>query len=451
MESCEGTMKEPLSSDNIKPKLERIAKLAKDAPDMAFRSLAHHIDIHLLREAYRRTRKDGAVGVDGRTSAQYAEKLEDNLESLLRRAKSGTYRPPPVRRVYIPKGRGNEMRPLGIPSFEDKILQRAVALVLEAVYEQDFYDSSYGFRPNRSAHQLLQDLWLASTRIAGGWVIEIDIRKYFDSIPHGRLREILRQRVVDGVLLRLIGKWVHAGVLERGELIKPQAGTPQGGVISPLLANIFLHTVLDSWFDREVKPRLVGRGRLFRYADDAVLLFDRKADAERVLAVLSKRFERFGLELHPVKTKLVGFRRPDRLKSDRPQTFDLLGFTHFWAKSRTGKWLVHRRTAKDRFRRAVSKIEAYCKRWRHASLAEQQRVLARMLTGHYAYFGITNNVQALVRLRHETERIWRKWLNRRSQRARMGWDRFTRVRERYPLPKPRVVHSYSRTTSEAVT
>jgi RNA-directed DNA polymerase len=444
-------MKEPLSSDNIKPKLERIAKLAKDAPDMAFRSLAHHIDIRLLREAYRRTRKGGAVGVDGRTSAQYAEKLEDNLESLLRRAKSGTYRPPPVRRVYIPKGRGNEMRPLGIPSFEDKVLQRAVALVLEAVYEQDFHDSSYGFRPNRSAHQLLQDFWLASTRIAGGWVIEIDIRKYFDSIPHGRLMEILRQRVVDGVLLRLIGKWIHAGVLERGELIKPQAGTPQGGVISPLLANIFLHTVLDSWFEREVKPRLVGRSRLFRYADDAVLLFERKADADRVLAILSKRFERFGLELHPVKTKLVGFRRPDRLKSGRPETFDLLGFTHFWAKSRTGKWLVHRRTAKDRFRKAASKIEAYCKRWRHASLAAQQRALTRMLMGHYAYFGITNNVQALVCLHRETERVWRKWLNRRSQRARMDWDRFKRVRERYPLPSPRVVHSYSRTISEAVT
>lgn len=441
-------MTEPLSSENIQTRLERIAKLAKDAPTMAFRSLAHHIDIDLLREAYRRTRKDGATGVDGQTAAAYGANLESNLESLLLRAKSGTYRPPPVRRVYIPKGRGPEMRPLGIPTFEDKILQRAVALVLEAVYEQDFYDCSYGFRPRRSAHQLLQDFWLMATRIAGGWVIEIDIEKYFDSISHARLMEILRLRVVDGVLLRLIGKWIHAGVLERGAITRPRSGTPQGGVISPLLANIFLHTVLDDWFEREVKPRLVGKGRLVRYADDAVLLFEHEADATRVLSVLSKRFESFGLALHPEKTRTVAFRRPDRLRSGEPQTFDLLGFTHFWGRSRTGKWLVHRRTAKDRFRRALSNIEAYCKRCRHEPLRVQQRALGRMLTGHYAYFGITNNARSLVRLHHEVERVWRKWLNRRSQRARMNWERFQRVKERYPLPQAHVRAPFSRSTSE---
>jgi RNA-directed DNA polymerase len=443
-------MTEPLSSENIKTRLERIAKLAKDAPDMAFRSLAHHIDINLLREAYRRTRKDGAVGVDGQTSSQYAAALESNLESLLQRAKSGTYKPPPVRRVYIPKGRGKEMRPLGIPTFEDKILQRAVALILEAVYEQDFYDCSYGFRPARSAHHLLQDFWWASTRIAGGWVIEIDIQKYFDSIPHERLTEILRQRVVDGVLLRLIGKWIHAGVLERGVFTKSRAGTPQGGVISPLLANIFLHTVLDEWFDEVVKPRLDGRGWLFRYADDAVLLFNNEQDANRVLAALSKRFERFGLVLHPEKTRQVCFRRPDMIMSERPGTFDLLGFTHFWSKSRSGKWLVHRRTAKDRFRRTLHRIETYCKARRHDPIGVQQRMLARMLNGHYAYFGITNNVSCLIRLRDEAQRAWRKWLNRRSQNARMDWEHFARVKRRYPLPRARVVHSFQRTTSKSV-
>jgi RNA-directed DNA polymerase len=436
-------MPESLSSANIRTRLERIAKLAKDAPTMAFRSLAHHIDVDLLREAYRLTRKDGATGVDRQTAAEYAANLEDNLESLLRRAKSGAYKPPPVRRVYIPKGRGKEMRPLGIPTFEDKILQRAVALVLEAVYEQDFLDCSYGFRPGRSAHQLLQDFWLAATRWAGGWVIEIDIKKYFDSIPHTRLMEILRQRVVDGVLVRLIGRWIHAGVLERGVITRPQSGTPQGGVISPLLANIFLHTVLDEWFEREVKPKLAGKGRLFRYADDAVFLFNDERDATRVLDVLSKRFERFELALHPEKTRNVVFRRPDWLASGSPQTFDFLGFTHYWAKSRTGKWLVHRKTAKDRFRRTVSNIEAYCKRWRHLPLAMQQRTLARMLNGHYAYFGITNNAVALVRIHTEAERAWRKWLNRRSQRARMNWERFKRVKERYPLPRARVVHSFA--------
>ena len=414
---------------------------------MAFRSLAHHIDIDLLREAYRLTRKDGAVGVDGQTSAEYAGNLESHLESLLDRAKSGTYKPPPVRRVYIPKGRGKEMRPLGIPTFEDKILQRAVVLVLEAVYEQDFLECSYGFRPRRSAHSLLQDFWLMATRIAGGWVIEIDIQKYFDSIPHERLTEILRQRVVDGVMLRLIGRWIHAGVLERGVVTTSRSGTPQGGVISPLLANIFLHTVLDTWFEREVKPRIVGKGRLFRYADDAIFLFDNEADARRVLNVLSKRFEKYGLALHPEKTRSVVFRRPDYLKSGAPETFTFLGFTHFWGKSRSGKWLVHRNTAKDRTQRAVTKMATYCKRWRHAPLATQQRALGRMLTGHYAYFGLPNNADALWHLHTEAERVWRKWLNRRSQRARMTWDRFTKLKERYPLPKPRAkpwAHSTSK-------
>jgi RNA-directed DNA polymerase len=442
-------MTESLSSEHIRTKLERIAKLAKDAPDMAFRSLAHHIDIDLLREAHRRTRKDGAVGVDGMTAKQYAANLEENLEALLQRAKSGTYRPPPVRRVHIPKGRGKEMRPLGIPTFEDKVLQRAVAMVLEAVYEQDFLDCSYGFRPGRSAHKLLQDFWLMATRIAGGWVIEIDIQKYFDSIPHERLTEILRQRVVDGVLLRLIGRWIHAGVLERGAVTTSRSGTPQGGVISPLLANIFLHTVLDTWFDREVKPRLVGKGRLFRYADDAVFIFDNEGDAKRVLDVLSKRFERFGLALHPEKTRSIVFRRPDYLIDGMPQTFDFLGFTHFWAHSRTGKWLVHRKTAKDRSQRAVTKMATYCERWRHAPLATQHRALTRMLTGHYAYFGLTNNTHALWRVRGETANAWRKWLDRRSQRARMSWRRFEQLLERYPLPKP-TVRTYSRTTSKSV-
>jgi RNA-directed DNA polymerase len=437
-------MTEPQTSEEIKTRLERIAKLAKDAPDMAFRSLAHHIDINLLREAYRQTRKDGAVGVDGETAKEYAMELESNLESLLNRAKSGTYRPPPVRRVYIPKGKGKEMRALGIPTFEDKVLQRAVKMVLEAVYEQDFLDCSYGFRPNLSAHLMLHDVWKVSTRIAGGWIIELDIEKYFDSIPHERLMEILRQRVVDGVLLRLIGKWIHAGVLERGVFKSTRKGTPQGGVISPLLANIFLHAVLDEWFYREVKPRLVGRGWLFRYADDAVLLFDHEEDAERALDVLPKRFERFELALHPEKTRKVVFRRPDYLRSGSTETFDLLGFTHYWARGRDPKkWIVFRKTAKDRLRRSISAIHAYCKQHRHLRVSKQRRDLERKLLGHYAYFGVTNNSRAMKSLHRQTERSWRKWLDRRSQHACMKWKRFTRLLERYPLPKPRVTVRFS--------
>ena len=435
-------MMETQTSANISTRLERIAKLAKDAPQMAFRTLAHHIDIDLLREAYRLTRKDGAVGVDGQSSVEYGARLEANLESLLNRAKSGTYFAPPVRRVHIPKNDGKETRPLGIPTFEDKVLQRAVALVLGAVYEQDFLDCSYGFRPGRSAHQLLRDLWNTTMNMGGGWVVEIDIRKYFESIAHDRLREVVRQRVIDGVLLRLVGKWLNAGVLEDGELSTPSAGTPQGGVISPLLANIFLHTVLDEWFEREVRPRLDGLGRLFRYADDAVLVFANEKDARRVYEVLPKRFAKFGLTLHPDKTRLIEFRRPRTGPSDddpqRPSTFDLLGFTHFWGQARSGKWVVKRKTAKDRFRRTVARISAWCKQHRHDPLREQQAALGRKLTGHYGYFGIVGNSKSLQRLAHVVRRIWCKWLRRRSQRAGLTWDRFVVLEKRFPLPPPRI-------------
>jgi RNA-directed DNA polymerase len=329
-------MTETPGSSTISTKLERIARLAREAPTMAFTTLAHHIDVDWLREAYRRTRKDGAPGVDGQTAEQYAANLEENLRSLLERAKSGTYRAPPVRRVHIPKGSGAETRPIGIPTFEDKVLQRAVTMVLEAIYEQDFLDCSYGFRRGRSAHHALETLQNQAVWMPGGWVLEIDIRKFFDSLDHKRLVEILRRRVLDGVLLRLIGKWLRAGILEDGGITYPEAGSPQGGVISPMLANIFLHEVLDTWFDREVTPRLSGMAHLIRYADDAVLLFAKEGDARRVLAVLSKRFEKHGLALHPDKTRLIEFRRPDRHPpsdgdaTGRPGTFDLLGFTHYW-------------------------------------------------------------------------------------------------------------------------
>lgn len=435
-------MAETQTSVDVFTKLERVAKLAKDAPNMAFRNLAHHIDIDWLREAYRRTRKDGARGVDGQSAESYAANLEENLQVLLNRAKSGTYRAPPVRRVHIPKGSGTDTRPLGIPTFEDKVLQRAVAMLLEAVYEQDFLDCSYGFRPGRSAHHALAALQHQSVIMAGGWLLEIDIRKFFDRLDHGALREVLRRRVHDGVLLRLIDKWLHAGVLEDGSIRYPDAGTPQGGVISPMLANIFLHDVLDVWFDREVRPRLAGRASLFRYADDAVFLFTNETDARRVLDVLPKRLGRYGLELHPDKTRLVDFRRPDRLPpgggSGGARTFDLLGFTHFWGTARSGKWVVKRRTAKDRFRRALMRIALWCRKHRHDEVRAQQRALAQKLRGHFGYYGIIGNYEGLARFLHEVKAVWRKWLDRRSQRAAMSWDRLHELLKRYPLPKPHI-------------
>jgi group II intron reverse transcriptase/maturase len=431
--------------DTISPRLQRIAELARAKPQQALTTLAHHIDLALLLEAYRRTRKDGAVGVDGQTAEAYAEHLEANLQALLERAKSGTYRAPPVRRVYIPKADGSKTRPIGIPTFEDKVLQRAVAMVLGAVYEQDFRACSYGFRPGRSAHQALQVLWKGLMDLGGGWVLEIDIERFFDALDHDRLREILRQRVRDGVLLRLIGKWLHAGVLEEGSLVHPETGTPQGGVISPLLANVFLDTVLDAWFEDEVVPRLRGPAFLVRYADDAVLAFAREEDAHRVWEVLPKRLARFGLSLHPEKTRLVPFGRPpSRGARPKPGTFDFLGLTHYWDRSRRGVPVVRRKTARDRFSRSLRRITQWCRRHRHLPLAEQHRQLERKLRGHYAYYGITGNHPALSRFRHETQRVWRVWLDRRSQRARMSWKRFGQLSLRYPLPLPRVIHSVYR-------
>ena len=306
-------MTEASNSQPISTKLERIAKQARDLRGRQLYTLAHHIDVAWLHEAYRRTRKDGAHGVDGTSATQYAARLEANLESLLERAKTGRYRAPAVRRVHIPKGRGTETRPIGIPTFEDKVLQRAVAMVIGEVYEQEFHDFSYGFRPGRSAHQALQAIQATAWRMRGGWLVEVDIKQFFDTVDHAYLREILHQRIGDGVLLRLIGKWLNAGVLEGLVLSYPDAGTPQGGVISPLLANIYLHEVLDEWFVRDVQPALTRPAAMVRYADDFVVLFERKVDAERFLAVLPKRFGKYGLTLHPHKTPMVPLQRPDRV------------------------------------------------------------------------------------------------------------------------------------------
>jgi group II intron reverse transcriptase/maturase len=415
---------------------------------VALTALAHHIDIELLRTAYQRTRKDGAVGVDGETASSYAENLDERLRSLLDRFKSGTYFAPPVRRVHIPKGDGTRTRPIGIPTFEDKVLQRAVAMVLEAVYEQEFLDCSYGFRPARSAHDALHALWEGLMKMHGGWALELDIENFFDTMAHEHLRSFLDQRVRDGVLRRTINKWLKAGVLEAGELRYTDAGTPQGGVISPLLANVYLHEVLDVWFEAEVKPRLQGHAFLIRYADDAVIVFSSEDDARKVMAVLPKRFGKYSLKLHPEKTRLVAFGRPrrdDTPKSAGLGSFELLGFTHFWGKSRKDSWVVKRQTARNRFGRALQRVSLWCRQHLHDKLSRQHQHLVRMVKGHYGYFGITGNASALAAFLYEVLRTWQKWLNRRTGRGAMPWPRFERVLKRYPLPRPEVVHSVYRT------
>ena len=418
---------------------------------MAFTALHHHIDLDLLQEAYRLTRKDGAVGVDGQTAETYAADLETNLQSLLSRFKSGTYQAPPVRRVHIPKGEGAKTRPIGIPTFEDKILQRAVAMVLQAIYEQDFLDCSFGFRPQRSAHQALDVLWQEVMRVGGGWVLEADIQKFFDMLDFGHLRSFLGRRVRDGVLRRTIDKWLKAGVLEEGVVTHPDTGTPQGGVISPLLANVYLHEVLDRWLTETIRPLLPGRVALVRYADDFVIVFSSENDARRVMSVLPKRFGRFGLTLHPEKTRLIRFWRP-RLKhkgtfpsgNAGPESFDLLGFTHHWARSRRGVWVVKRRTAKVRLRRSIHRIAQWCREHRHAPVAWQHKELVRKMHGHYAYYGLTGNARQLGCFCYEVRRVWGTWLRRRSPHSGMTWARVGHLLKRYPLPGGRVVHSIYR-------
>jgi len=318
-------------------------------------------------------------------------------------------------------------------------------MVLGEVYEGDFLPCSYGFRPKRSAHDALKAIREGLRTMGGGWVLDVDIKAYFDSLDHGKLREILDQRVRDGVLRRAIDKWLKAGVLEDGSISYPEAGTPQGGVISPLLANVYLHEVLDTWFHKDVLPRLRGRAFMARYADDFVLAFSNERDARRVLAVLPKRFERFGLTIHPEKTRLVRFLHPapSRPDDDRepgaklPESFDFLGFTHHWARSRRGFWVIKRKTSKKRFTRGLRALAQWCRSNKHRPTREQHAILSAKLRGHYQYYGVTGNYASLSRFLWLVERAWRSALSRRSQKARLTWERFSaRVLRRFPLPRP---------------
>ena len=444
MELLVGNTRGALESKDVYTKQQRIAELAKQMPEAGFTSLAYHIDLEWMKEAYRRTRKDGALGVDGVTAEQYEADLDNNLLGLLERFKSGSYYAPPVKRVYIPKEVGGErIRPIGIPTLEDKILQRAVVMLLTPLYEQDFLDCSYGFRPKRSAHQALERLWHGIMGMGGGcWVLEVDIKSYFDTVKWGHLREFYKKRVRDGVVNRVLGKWLKAGVMEDGEIRYPEEGTPQGGVISPLLSNIYLHEVLDVWFEREVRPRLRGKAELVRFADDFIIVFSNEADAFQVREVLPKRFERFGLTIHETKTRLVDFCRPGG-KSTDSGSFDLLGFSHYWGKSRKGHWVVQRKTAKKKFKQAVRRVYQWCKANRHMPVRDQWRTLSRKVQGHYGYYGVTFNMRCIKGFYEQVKRSWRKWLNRRSRNKDMPWERFDRLLMRYPLPRPRIVHQFS--------
>lgn len=423
---------------DMSPGLLKVAERAKREPAGKFHSLAHLIDMEALRRAYRRLRSGAAVGVDGITKEQYGQDLDNKLQDLLMRLKTMTYRHQPLRRVHVPKEGGGK-RPIGISTVEDKIVQLAIKEVLEAVYEQDFVECSYGFRPERGAHEAVRKL---NEAVHGGevnYILEMDIASFFDSVVRSLLMAMLKERVPDGSLLRLVGKCLHVGILEKGEYSEPDRGTAQGSGLSPLLGNIYLHHVLDRWFENEVKPCLRGKALLVRYADDAVMGFENLQDAERVMKVLGKRLERWGLKLHPDKTRLVPFGKPARGQrgGKGSGTFDFLGFTLYWRRTQWG-WRMACKTRRARLRRAIGAIYDFCRRHRHKEVKEQHASLVRRIRGHFNYFGVSGNGASLSSLNHHARRAWRKWLDRRSQRGRMTWKRFKDLMKDFPLPKPRV-------------
>lgn len=434
-----------LNFREVSTRQRRIAELARQNLSQGIISLNHHIDLTWMLEAWRRVRKDGAAGVDGQTAAEYEKNLESNLEDLINRVKSGRYKAPPVKRAYIPKGK-DQVRPIGIPTLEDKILQRAWVMLLEPIFEGEFSDCSYGFRPKRKAHDALKDLNRALWSMGGGWIIDADIEKFFDNVDRRQVQELVRKRVRDGVIGRIIGKWLRAGVMEDECLYYPDAGTPQGGVVSPLLSNIYLHEVLDSWWEKEVQPRMRGRSFLFRFADDFVAVFEHEEDARKVMKVLPQRFAKYHLTIHPAKTRMVDFRRPK--PGAKGQSFDFAGFRFYWGQSRQGRSVVKWKTISSRLSGKLTAIARWCRVHRHDPVAEQCQTLSRKLHGHYGYYGLTHNYPSLKRYYRGVCRIWRKWLNRRSRKRDFNWDAFNRLLRRHPLPTPRIVHSiYHRTAN----
>ncbi|MCP4685139.1 MAG: group II intron reverse transcriptase/maturase [bacterium] len=435
-------MGDTLRSQTVRTKLQRIAAQAARYPEMVFTTLAHLIDVDFLREAHRLTRKKGAPGVDGVTAEEYAENLEDNLADLHERMRSGRYKAPPVERTWIKKEEGS-LRPIGKPTFEDKIVQRAVAMLMGAIYEQDFHEFSYGFRPGRSPHQALIAVREQCMDMNINTVVDADVCGFFDNIGWQQLMEVIKKRVNDGALIRLIGKWLHAGVMENGVLFHPVKGTPQGGVISPILGNIFLHHVLDEWWEKVVKPRMRGRCFLVRFADDFVVGFELEDDTRRFMAVLPKRFGRFDLTIHPEKTRQIAFGKPDTgSNSGRVNdTFDFLGFTHYWSPSRRGYWVIKRKTARKRLRRTMRALWTWCRNNRHQPFAEQYKLLCLKLRGHYAYYGIRCNQRAMKQVLYRTEKAWQYWLSRRSHKGYVSWEKFKVLRTVHPLTKPRIYHS----------
>lgn len=431
-------MTDAKTSLDMSPRLLKVAERAKRHPEERILALAHLVDEEALTRAYGQLRKAAAVGVDGVTVEAYGAGLEGKVRELRERMKAGKYRHQPIRRVHIPKEDGRS-RPIGISTTEDKVVQGALREVLEAIYEQDFLECSYGFRRGRSAHDAIRAIHRIVGQGTANYVLEADIVSFFDSVDRKKLMEMLRGRIADERLMHLVGKCLHVGVLDGESYEEPEDGVTQGSVLSPMLGNVYLHHVLDVWYEREVKPKLRGRSALVRYADDFVMAFQFEEDAAAVMAWLSKRMDDYGLKLHPGKTRLLRFEPPSEKGGGKGSaTFDFLGFTLHWQRTLRGKWRLGCRTRRARLHRAIQSAAEWCRSHRHDPVKEQRAMLSRKLVGHYNYYGVNGNLPALKRLHYHVVRGWRKWLDRRSQNARMKWKRFNELLLANPLPLPSI-------------
>lgn len=427
----------------METKLLRIAELAKSQPKMEFTSLAHLLNEESLIQCHYELPTNKATGVHGTTKEQYGENLKENIMDLVNRLKSKSYRPVPVRRMYILKPGSNKKRPLGIPEHEDKIVQRAITKILNSIYENDFLDSSFGFRPNRSCHDALKILNHYIEHKLVSYVVDADIKGFFDNVDHKWMMGFLKHRITDPNLLRIIGRFLKGGYMEEGKKYNTDIGTPQGGVVSPILANVYLHYVLDLWFEKKIRKYCRGQAYIVRYADDFVCCFQYKSDAEQFYQLLKTRLKKFNLEIAEDKTKIIPFGRfakqeAKRKGNQKPSTFDFLGFTHYCGKSQNGKFRVKRKTSGKKIRSKLEQSKEWLKANRNKSIHIIMDRFKRSLTGYYNYYCITDNIPQVNTFRDKIVSLLFKWLNRRSQRKSFNWDQFKIFLDKNPLPTPKV-------------
>lgn len=436
MEQLEETMDLLREKQERQTKFSCIAQKAKENPEEEFTSLAHHLSFEYLLSSFSKLRKSAASGIDKVKVRDYEQSLSANLDTLHTKLRTKTYKAPDIRRVWIDKDNGKQ-RPLGISTTEDKIVQKSVTDLLNLIYEQDFYDFSYGFRPGHNAHQALTSLREQCMRRNIKWILDADIQGCFDHFDHSILRELLTQRVKDKSILRLINLWLKAGIIDGNSLHRNRQGTPQGNIISPLLSNVYLHYVLDQWLDKTVRPLLKGEMFIVRYADDFIIGFEYKEDAQRVNQTLPKRMQKYGLTIHPEKSQLIRF---EGKKGEKTPTFDFLGFTHYWGISKRSNPVVKRRTSKKKLQKAIKNLSETCRQNKHMRLKDQCKLLSSKLRGMYQYYGIKSNFNALYHLYRTTYRAWFKWLNRRSQKKSYTWEGFKELMRIFVLPRPRIIH-----------